>query len=83
MFAGGCAGAGPTSGFSGWKSTSGAVDERDAADAGATGGAPRPRRQRDRVAGLRLQRRGELLVEHDRPARSGRAGTGTCGSARA
>ena len=25
MFAGGCAGAGPSSGFSGWKSTSGAV----------------------------------------------------------
>ena len=53
-------------------------DERDAADAEALRPAPRPRRQRDRVAELRLQRRGELLVEHDlaRPQRAAQEAEG-------
>ena len=66
MLAGGWAGAGPSSGLSGWKSCVGRGDERDPADAEPHAAARRGRGVSvDRVARLHLQRRRELLVEDD------------------
>jgi len=65
-FDGGCAGAGPSCGFSGWKTMSGGGDERDSRHREAPRARPGSRRDRDRVADSRLKRRCELLVEHHR-----------------
>ena len=65
--AGGCAGAGPSSGFSGWKTTSGAVISATPETRKRCGRAPGARGERDRVADPGLERGRELLVEHDRP----------------
>ena len=67
--AGGCAGAGPSCGFSGWKTTSGAVISATPETRKRFGRRPGTRGQRDGVADPGLQRGGELLVEHDRARR--------------
>ena len=64
-FCGGCAGAGPSSGLSGWKTWSGAVIRRDAADLVSDRRGVRARPQPDRVPDPGLERRRHLLVEDD------------------
>ena len=63
--AGGWAGAGPSSGFSGWNRTSGAVTSATPLTRKRTGFARGRGVERDRVAELSLERRRELLVEDD------------------
>ena len=64
-FDGGCAGAGPSSGFSGWNTMSGAVISATPETRKALRPGSGPRGDRDRVAEPRLERGGELLIEHD------------------